>query len=555
MGGEVCKQYQQRRGPDADSQFYPEGGSRLTFFDTTARAHALAEPSYVVVPYAIGTKLPNNGLPVFTVNFENDDDAQRKLGKDSRLTFVAPTAGDYLVRVSDVRGFQGEKFTYQLIARRPQPNFKVTLTGANPQVAAGSGKIIVARVDRIDNFAGPVSVEISNLPPGFTATSPLVIEAGHFEAKGVIAALPHAPATIEANWNQTKVVATADVAGKQQTQDVNNLGTIKLVERPKVLVQLLPTEKSPLEELTIKPREYSVLEPIELKSSGGATLKKLADHSVLASETNPDADTYSVVALTAAKNLTALRLEVLGDDSLPDKAPGRAPGNGNFVLSEFSITAAAKSDPAKTTPVKIVSATVDYAQPGFSGPALIDGNSGTGWAIADPGPNNTYPVKRRDGNPSHAAVFEFAEPLSFAEGTLLTCTLAQTGNVKQHNVGRFRLSATAEPIVTQPLTFPAIPEVTLVPGEEVTCRLKVQRQGFNARIPVEIENLPHGVIVNDIGLNGVLINEQETERVIYLACEPWVAEQDRLFVAVAKVEGDQVSLPMLLHIRKKVRER
>ena len=31
----------------------------------------------------------------------------------------------------------------------------------------------------------------------------------------------------------------------------------------------------------------------------------------------------------------------------------------------------------------------------------------------------------------------------------------------------------------------------------------------------------------------------------------WVAEQDRLFVAVAKVEGDQVSLPMVLNVRKK----
>src|SRR5690606_8139006 len=79
LGGEVCKQFQQRRGPDADSQFYPEGGSRITYFDTTARAHALGEPGYVVVPYAIGTVLPNNGLPVITVNYENDDDSQRKL--------------------------------------------------------------------------------------------------------------------------------------------------------------------------------------------------------------------------------------------------------------------------------------------------------------------------------------------------------------------------------------------------------------------------------------------------------------------------------------------
>jgi hypothetical protein len=112
LSGEVIKHYQQRRGPDADAQFYPENGNRIAFFDTTtSRAHALDEPGYIVVPYPVGTELPNNGLPVFTLYYENDDDAQRKLGKDSRLTFVAPADGTYLVRVSDVRGFGGDDFT------------------------------------------------------------------------------------------------------------------------------------------------------------------------------------------------------------------------------------------------------------------------------------------------------------------------------------------------------------------------------------------------------------------------------------------------------------
>src|SRR5690606_25102831 len=172
-------------GPDADSQFYPEGGARITYFDTTARAHALGEPCYVVVPYAIGTELPDNGLPVFTLNYENDDDGQRKLGKDSRLTFVAPADGDYLVRVSDVRGFGGDAYHYQLVLRRPQPDFRVKVEGANPTIGAGSGKPFVVKAERIDNFQGPITVEITGLPPGFTVTSPLVIEPGHYEARGV----------------------------------------------------------------------------------------------------------------------------------------------------------------------------------------------------------------------------------------------------------------------------------------------------------------------------------------------------------------------------------
>jgi hypothetical protein len=56
------------------------------------------------------------------------------------------------------------------------------------------------------------------------------------------------------------------------------------------------------------------------------------------------------------------------------------------------------------------------------------------------------------------------------------------------------------------------------------------------------------VIVNDIGLSGVLIPENQKQRTIFLAAEPWVPATRRLFHAVAKVEGDQVSLPMILNV-------
>lgn len=549
LSGEVVKHFQQRRGPDADAQFYPEGGSRITYFDTTAHAHALGEPCYVVVPYAIGTELPSNGLPVFTLNYENDDDALRKLGKDSRLHFVAPADGEYLVRVSDVRNFAGDNHHYELIVRRPQPDFKVTLAGGNAEVGAASGKIITARVERMDGFNGPVEVDINGVPPGFTVTSPLVIEAGHYEAKGVVAALAHAPPTSEQDWSQVQVSATAKLGSETVTHNVNNLGTIKLGPRPKVVAHLLPVQKTPAELApppSAKPRHFTALVPEQMTSAAGATLTKLDDHSILASGDNPDADTYTITAKLPAGVVRAIRLEALGHDSLPSKAPGRAKDNGNFVLSEFALAAA----PDKLTQVKFASATVDYTQPGWSAAAMIDGNAKTGWAIADPGPNNTYPVKKVGDDPSHHAIFELAEPLTLAADAVLTFTIQQAGDVKQHNLGRFRLSATSDEVVSLPLDFPAIPEVTIVPGRETQVRLKVEKDGFNARIPIEVENLPHGVIVNDIGLSGVLINPDETERVIFLYCEPWVAEQTRDFVAVAKVEGDQVSLPMRLQVRR-----
>jgi hypothetical protein len=55
--------------------------------------------------------------------------------------------------------------------------------------------------------------------------------------------------------------------------------------------------------------------------------------------------------------------------------------------------------------------------------------------------------------------------------------------------------------------------VELEPGSTATVNLKVSREnGFAGRIPVNVMNLPPSVRVLDVGLNGVLINENETER-------------------------------------------
>ena len=349
IGGEVVKQYRQRRGPDAENDFYPDSGPRFGYFDTTPRAHALGEPAYVVVPYAVGAKLPNNGLPVFPVYFENDDESQRKLGKDSRLTFTAPADGQYLVRVSDVRNAAGENFSYQLIVRRPQPDFKVTLTGNNPVVSAGSGKQFTVKAERIDNFNGSIRVDITGLPPGFQATTPLIIQAGLQEAHGVINCLPDAPAPNEILASASKISATAMIAGKEVVHEVTNLGAIKRADKPKVIVHL---------ELMQQP--------------------------------------------VAAGNL-------------------------------------------------------------------------------------------KDG-------------------------------------------------------FPKAPELVMAPGSMITCKLRVERNGFTDRIAFDIPNLPHGVIIDDIGLSGILIVEGQTERTVYLRSEAWVPQQSRAFFAVAQVEGNQVSRPLILQI-------
>jgi hypothetical protein len=161
------------------------------------------------------------------------------------LFFTAPADGEYLVKVKDVRGFQGHDLKYMLTARPRRPDFKVTLSGTDPSVGAGSAKEFRLSAHRIDGFDGPIRVDITNLPPGFRATTPLIIEAGQLEALGVIeaeaSAVPPPPDAAKA----TKVTATARVGDVEVTHAVNNLGTIKLSTAPKLLVTIGPAEGGP----------------------------------------------------------------------------------------------------------------------------------------------------------------------------------------------------------------------------------------------------------------------------------------------------------------------
>jgi hypothetical protein len=81
-------------------------------------------------------------------------------------------------------------------------------------------------------------------------------------------------------------------------------------------------------------------------------------------------------------------------------------------------------------------------------------------------------------------------------------------------------------------------EVTVKPGSEVRLTVKVERRnGFKGRIPLDVNGLPHGVHVLDIGLNGILITPEETTRTIAIYAEPWVQEMTHPFVVQARREG------------------
>jgi mono/diheme cytochrome c family protein len=339
LEGEVCKLFLAPRGPDSQWDFYGVGGRRLCYFDTSPTAHALDSPAYIVEPHPPGAKFAPNGLPVFTLNYANDDDAERRIGRDSRLRFTAPADGSYRVRVTDTRGWGGEEFGYRLAIREARPDFSARLDGLNPSIPPGTGRSFTVSVDRIDGFDGPVRVEIAGVPAGFTVSTPIVVEEGHRAAKGTIFAAEEAPA-----GEGAKATASARIGDREVVKEIGGLGKLSV------------EKKAP---------------PLRV------------------------------------------RLE-------PDGGPGGA--------------------------------------------------------------------------------------------------------------------------------MP--PEILIAPGQEVAAVLKIERRDFKERVTFELENLPHGVIVSDIGLNGVLIAEDQTERRIFIKCASWVAPTERLCHARANEAGGPTSGPVLLKVRR-----
>ncbi len=129
--GEVTRLWLYPRGPDSGFKVYPGAESRYTFFGTTPVSHALGEPAYIVRPLKPTESPLPNGLPVFPIYFENDDDPLRERGADSRLTFKAPADGKYILRVRDARGFSGDDYRYRITIRKPNPDSRSALGSWN----------------------------------------------------------------------------------------------------------------------------------------------------------------------------------------------------------------------------------------------------------------------------------------------------------------------------------------------------------------------------------------------------------------------------------------
>ncbi|MBI2823064.1 MAG: PSD1 domain-containing protein [Planctomycetia bacterium] len=178
--------------------------------------------------------------------------------------------------------------------------------------------------------------------------------------------------------------------------------------------------------------EWTVLDPLEATcASGAATLKNLGDRSLLAEGDRKIDEIYTVTAVAPLSRVTAVRLEVLTDDSLPRHGPGLE-DNGNFVLAELTLETPAVGDAKGQTAAWQWSTATD-AKGNFPVEHLIDGNSGTGWSL-----NVTAKRPGTDRN----AILALRDGLA-TEGRTLVFRLKARNVRNNYLPGRFRLSLTS----------------------------------------------------------------------------------------------------------------
>jgi len=227
-------------------------------------------------------------------------------------------------------------------------------------------------------------------------------------------------------------------------------------------------ERTFVREMKASASPWTPLETTVVKSIGGATLTRQPDGSWLAGGSNPANDTYEIEANLASGQFTGLLLEVFPDPSLPGQSLGRS-SNGNFVLSNLEVEV---NVPGGNAPIEAEFTRVEssYDQKGWEA-ALIGINqpkpakgrpakgkaakkapqNKPGWAVDGNDPAKRLPRK---------ALF-VCDPITVPKGATLTVRLIHGSPFADHNIGRFRLSATAFPPSMVKLEGGKIPDVVL----------------------------------------------------------------------------------------------
>ncbi|MGI8603577.1 MAG: PSD1 and planctomycete cytochrome C domain-containing protein [Verrucomicrobiales bacterium] len=226
----------------------------------------------------------------------------------------------------------------------------------------------------------------------------------------------------------------------------------------------------------VEPRWHTLQGEFEHNSTGGQRYLPQKDGSFVAAGYAPTKSGPVMTAKTPLPRITAFRLELLTDPDLPCNGPGRN-FKGTCALTEFEVKV--RDEKNAEHQVKFARADADFSDPPetpleanfndktdkkrVTGPAsyAIDGKSETGWGI-DAGNG------RR--NQSRVAIFVPDKPVEVFGGSVDIVLVQNHGgwnsdDLMTNNLGRFRISATADdPAAGPPLSPRLVESLNVAPA-------------------------------------------------------------------------------------------
>jgi hypothetical protein len=225
-----------------------------------------------------------------------------------------------------------------------------------------------------------------------------------------------------------KAPSTAQILEAQRLKE--RIGSIEKISRTHQLGKPQFDERRWEQSFASKQEpKWTTLDEVHFESSGGTTVQKEEDGTLLLGGPNAPRDTYRIRgSAPKLSSITAIRLEVLPHESLPAKGPGRSP-NGNLVMTDVRCETKANTE-EKYRPAEFYSASADFSQDKFPIANAIDQDPKSGWAISP------------EFGKAHSAVMEFIEPIKADHSLELALTLEFQSQFAQHQPGRIRVSVT-----------------------------------------------------------------------------------------------------------------
>jgi hypothetical protein len=202
---------------DEDWYRLPLAAGQNVLLETTAHRMLRSPIDTLIEVYdAAGKKLAENddGIAIDYISMYD----YRSM--DSRLTFPAPAAGDYFVRVTDQAGSFGPRAVYRLTVSLAEPDFAIWLHPDNvPVWGPGSTSAMVVKINRLDGLGGDIKLSLEGLPPGWIgseniANGPQSMPPNPYPSMHHFLTITAPPDARPCDYVPLKIVGRAEVNGK-----------------------------------------------------------------------------------------------------------------------------------------------------------------------------------------------------------------------------------------------------------------------------------------------------------------------------------------------------